>query len=75
MAFTSEGFIEIDLSEFNDWVYNNYFPCKGVEFQLGVPRVNKSNQTIEIDFAMSTDGHPCDWGVVPVAVTQWKELK
>jgi len=55
MSFTAEGTIEIDLAEFFTWIYQNYAPVNGVEYQYGVPRVNKSNQTLEVDFAMGTD--------------------
>ena len=74
MSYTAEGTIEIDIAEFTEWVYKNYMP-KDVEFQLGVPRVNKSNQTFEVDFAMSTDGNPRDWAKTPDAVKQWDALK
>jgi len=73
MSFTAEGTIEIDLSEFFTWVYQNYAPVNGVEYQYGVPRVNKSNQTLEIDFAMATDCNPKEWFEQPNAVKQWKE--
>jgi hypothetical protein len=75
MSFTAEGTIEIDLSEFFSWVYQNYTPTTGVEYQYGVPRVNKSNQTLELDFAMATDCDPKDWVVKPNVVKQWEELK
>ena len=75
MAYTAQGTIEIDMAEFTTWVYKNYMPAQGVEFQLGVPRVNKSNQTLEIDFAMSTDGNPRDWAETPDVVRQWDALK
>lgn len=75
MAYTAEGTIEIDMAEFTAWVYKNYLPVQGVDFQLGVPRVNKSNETLEIDFAMATDGNPRDWAVKPKVVRQWEELK
>lgn len=76
MAFTSEGTIEIDLTEFWRWVYNEYLPVpEGSEIQFGVPRVNKSNMTLDIDFAAATDSKPEDWAQAPKAVTQWKEFK
>jgi len=40
-----------------------------------VPRVNKDNMTLDIDFAAATDCNPADWAVKPKAVTQWEELK
>jgi hypothetical protein len=75
MSFTAEGTIEIDLADFFDWVYKEYVPCKGVEYQYGVPRVNKSNHTMEIDFAMGTETNPKEWFVKPDVLKQWEELK
>lgn len=76
MSFTAEGTIEIPTEEFFTWLYKNYAPCTGfVEYQYGVPRVNKSNQTIEVDFAMATDCHPKQWSEKPEVCKQWEELK
>ncbi len=75
MSFTAEGTIEIDLAEFWEWVYKDYSPCKGVEYQYGVPRVNKSNQILEIDFAMATGCNPKEWSEKPNVCKQWDELK
>lgn len=75
MSFTAEGTIEIDLAEFYAWVYQNYAPCKGAEYRYGVPRANKHNQTLEIDFAMGTECNPAEWVEKPEAVKQWKNLK
>lgn len=75
MSFTAKGTIEIDLSEFWGWVHKNYDPCPSAEVQYGVPRVNKSNQTMEIDFAMGTETNPKEWFVKPDVLKQWEELK
>lgn len=76
MSFTAEGTIEIDLADFFEWIYDNYVPTKGgVEYQYGVPRVNKSNHTLEIDFAMATECNPKDWFEKPNVLKQWEELK
>ena len=41
----------------------------------GVPRVNESNGTMEIDFAVGTDDcEPSDWAEKPVCLTQWERL-
>jgi hypothetical protein len=71
MSFTAEGTIEIDLAEFFEWVYKNYAPTSGVEYQYGIPRANKSNQTLEIDFAMATECHPKEWAIQPDVCKQW----
>jgi hypothetical protein len=75
MSFTAEGTIEIDLEEFFTWVYQNYAPARGAEYQYGVPRVNKGNGTLELDFAMATECDPKDWIEKPDVVKQWEELK
>lgn len=72
---TAEGLIEIDLGDFFTWVSENYAPMKNGCHSFGVPRVNKSNNTLEIDFAVASDVSPEDWTVQPKAVTQWKDLK
>jgi len=73
MSFTAEGTIEIDLAEFFTWLDKNYAPSSGAERKYGVPRTNKSNQTLEIDFAMATDCDPGDWAEQPDAVKQWRD--
>ena len=75
MSFTAEGTVEIDLAEFWAWVRRNYSPNPSAEVQYGVPRVNKSNQTMEIDFAMGTETNPKDWFVKPDVLNQWEQLK
>lgn len=76
MSFTSEGTIEIDLADFWEWVHKEHLPVpKGSVYRCGVPRINKSNMTLDIDFAASTDNDPGSWAVKPKAVTQWEELK
>jgi hypothetical protein len=77
-TFTSEGTIEIDLVEFWNWVCKEHLPVApvhGAEIRYGVPRVNKDNMTLDIDFAASTDCNPADWIQKPKAVTQWNELE
>jgi hypothetical protein len=75
MSFTAEGTIEIDLVEFWEWIRKNYNPIPSAEVQYGVPRVNKSNLTMEIDFAMGTENNPNEWFVKPNVLKQWEELK
>lgn len=70
MFVALEGTLEIDLAEFWTWVSKQHSDMGEVAY--GVPRVNKNNQTIEIDFAASTDGHPSHWVKKPKAVTQWE---
>jgi hypothetical protein len=75
-TFTSEGTIEIDLVEFWNWVGNEHYAVpRGSVVRYGVPRVNKDNMTLDIDFAASTVGNPADWIQKPKAVTQWNELE
>ena len=41
----------------------------------GVPRINNHNQTLEIDYAGSSEGSPADWKEPPKALKQWDDLK
>jgi hypothetical protein len=75
MGYTAEGTIEIPLEEFWDFVTKNYSPTNNDEIRFGVPRVNKSNQVLEIDFAFSNDTSPDNWSVKPDCLKQWDELK
>jgi hypothetical protein len=69
-----EGTIEIDTTEFFEWLAQKH--AKGLgEVYYGVPRINKQNGTLEVDFAFSTETNPSEWAEKPKAVTQWDELK
>ena len=70
---TSEGTIEIEMANFWSWVENMH-PCTG-ERVHGVPRVNYENNTIEIDFAESSESCPSEWANRPKCLAQWDELK
>lgn len=74
MAFVGEAMVEIDLCEFWDWVTKTQHPDLG-ERVYGVPRVNKENQTLEIDVAFSQDCNPSSWAVKSEAEKQWENLK
>lgn len=67
------GTIEIGMGDFWDFV-SGYTPnCEDL-IQYGVPRVNKDNQTIEIDFAASTECDPAEWANEPDVMKQWKGI-
>jgi hypothetical protein len=68
-----EGVIEIDLVDFWKFVHEQH-PFIG-DVQYGVPRLNVSNGTLEIDVAFSESVHPQDWAVPSKASVQWKELR
>lgn len=72
---TYEGTIEISLEEFWDFVEKLHPNDKNLEIRYGVPRINIENQTIDIDFAASSESNPSEWVIKPKAVTQWEELK
>lgn len=73
MGMTSEGTVSIPLTEF--WkLVADYMDSKTAEIQYGVPCVNTLNDTIDIDFAASTEGHPNDWVEKPKASVQWEKL-
>jgi hypothetical protein len=71
---TYEGMIEIPLEEF--WEFVAKYHPEGGSPVYGVPRANKGNQCMEIDFAMGTDDVcPSEWAVKPDALLQWKDHK
>lgn len=55
MGTYGKGMVEIPLEDF--WVIVRDFsdPRKDLHLKYGVPRVNKSNQTIEIDYMFNSD--------------------
>lgn len=74
MACTYEGTIEIDLAEF--WEFVRKYHPKGGQVAYGVPRVNRGNGTLELDFAMGTDDvSPYDWAEAPDCIKQWEGLR
>ena len=75
MSYTAEGMVEIDLEELWTFVLKRLPTDGGEEYVLGVPRVNKGNGTLEIDFAVAVNGNPHDWSVKPKAIIQWEQHK
>jgi hypothetical protein len=76
MGYYCDGTIEIPLDEFTEFVLQ-YIPNGPAMTKLGVPKVNVSNGTIEIDFSQNTECWPedeFDAEKKPV-VRQWKELR
>lgn len=73
MAIIGEATIEIDMVAFWEFVEKHH--PKFDEVVYGVPRVNKSNGTLEIDVAFGYGCHPTDWAVKSKAEEQRKELK
>ena len=71
---TCEGVVEIDLVDFWEWVLKKEFSEAHGETRFGVPRVNKANGTMEIDYAYGEECSPDSWAVKPKAITQWEEL-
>lgn len=70
MATFCEGTVEIDLVDFWEFVLSRAEFKRG-EHAFVVPRVNKGNQTIEIDLAYSTDSNPADLATKPECLNQW----
>ena len=56
------------------WRSMQYSPGDGVEIRFGVPRVIKFNDTIEIDFAASSESAPENWKEKPKCLKQWDEV-
>jgi len=74
MSCTYEDMIEISLEDFWQFVAK-YHPKEG-QPAYGVPRVNKGNDTLEIDFAMGTDDvSPYEWAEKPQALKQWEGIE
>ena len=78
MFIASEGFIEIPLEQLREWIIRYNPQLNKSNLTLGVPRVNASNMTLEIDFAASFGDdatEPSEWAETPKALNQWKELQ
>ena len=74
MACWCDGVIELSRDEFEGWLHEHYAPTGRGPIVYGVPRVNKSNQTIEIAFAAgSDDTPPQQWADKPRAIVEWEE--
>ena len=74
MAYWCDGVIELSRNEFEGWLHEQYAPVVKGPIVYGVPRVNKSNQTIEIAFAAgSDDAPPQQWADKPRAIVEWEE--
>ena len=73
MAYWCEGTIELPCEEFEEWLNKYHAPVGKEPIVYGVPRVNKSNQTIEIAFAAgSDDAPPQQWADKPRAIVEWE---
>ena len=74
MAYWCDGVIELSRDEFVEWLNKCHAPVGKGPIAYGVPRVNKSNQTIEIAFAAgSDDAPPQQWADKPRAIVEWEE--
>ena len=74
MAYWCDGVIELSRNEFEAWLHEHYAPTGRGPVVYGVPRVNKSNQTIEIAFAAgSDDATPQQWAEKPRAIVEWEK--
>ena len=74
MAYWCDGVIELSRVEFEEWLNKYHAPVGKEPIAYGVPRLNKSNQTIEIAFAAgSDDAPPQQWADKPRALVEWEE--
>lgn len=74
MANYGEGKIEIPLEDF--WGYvERYHDHESSELLYGVPSVNPDNETIEINYAFSTNSNPSDWAEKPECYNEWVKLR
>lgn len=78
MSFTAEGTVEIDLCDLHAWIVSSGRVPSGSGDSIygwGPPRLNESNGTLEIDFAMDGNGNsPSTWAEKPNALKQWDNL-
>ena len=74
MARLYEGKVIVPLEDLWDWLNENYIETKD-NTTFGVPNVNFNEQTLEIDFAASSEGNPAEWARKPIALRQWELLK
>lgn len=73
MAYWCDGVIELSREEFDEWLNKYHAPVGKGPIAYGVPRVNKSNKTIEISFAAgSDDAPPQQWADKPRALVEWE---
>jgi hypothetical protein len=74
MFIATEGTIEIPLEQLQEWIARENPQLRATILHLGVPKTNKDNRTLEIDFvAASGDDptNPMDWAEKPNALKQW----
>lgn len=73
-AFMGEAEIEIPMEEFFQYLKKHHPYLENVCY--GVPRVDKSNETLVVSVAFGTqDISPEDWTEEPKAVREWREIK
>ena len=69
---SGEGKIEIPLEDFWE-IVNKFHDHESCEILFGVPKVNKDNQTLEINYAYSSHSHPSEWVGGSVAKNEWED--
>jgi len=74
MARLYEGKLVIPLKDFWKWITENYIIENGDITVMGIPVINAVEETIEIDFAASSEGSPMDWTRKPEAIKQWNRM-
>jgi len=74
MARIYEGKLIIPIDDLWNWLSEKYIDTKG-NIVFGVPVVNNIENTIEIDYAGSSDGDPKEWLKKPLAIKQWEFLE
>jgi len=75
MSRVYTGTVIINLKEFWEWVTKNYMGGGNDNILYGVPKINSKEDTIEINFAASSEGDPGDWSSRPEALRQWDRVK
>ena len=69
MIVTAEGVVDIELTEFWEWVRNQSDLPKATNLVFDLPTINKANQSIEVKFAFGSEESPTEWFKKP----EWLE--
>ncbi len=77
MAKDGEGKMYVDLADFYTWLIKHNAPeLQGMEYVIGVPKMNLGTGELEINYAFSnTETSPTDWAEKPKAVLEIEALQ
>lgn len=70
MSITIEGKIEIPEVDF--WEFVSKYVPDGFMYLYGIPKFNKENKTMDINFAASSETDPRNWVEKPACIKEWE---